>query len=110
MSIFAKKNKTGGIADVIRCDQEDYLIWKWHPKGAAEGDLKRDTAIRTNSVLRVKDGEVAVFVYKQKDGHNQDFIVGPHDETLKTFQFCHLLSACGMKRTHHFKLKFSLLT
>lgn len=40
MSIFAKKNKTGGIADVIRCDQEDYLIWKWHPKGAAEGDSK----------------------------------------------------------------------
>lgn len=60
MNIFAKKNKTGGIADVIRCVQEDYLIWKWHPKGAVEGDLNRDTAIRTNSVLRVKDGEVAI--------------------------------------------------
>lgn len=96
MSIFAKKNKTGGIADVIRCDQEDYLIWKWHPKGAAEGDLKRDTAIRTNSVLRVKDGEVAVFVYKQKDGHNQDFIVGPHDETLKTKNFPVLSSIIGL--------------
>ena len=77
MGIFAKQNKTGGFADVIRCDQPDYLIWKWHPSGAAQGTLKRETAIRTNSVLRVKEGEVAVFVYKQKDGANQDFIVGP---------------------------------
>ena len=46
MGIFNKKNKTGGIADIIRCDQEDYLIWKWHPKGALEGDLARETAIR----------------------------------------------------------------
>ncbi len=96
MSIYAKKNKTGGMADVIRCDQPDYLVWKWHPSGAARGDLKRETAIRTNSVLRVKDGEVAVFVYKQKDGHNQDFIVGPHDETLKTKNFPVLSSIIGL--------------
>lgn len=96
MGIFNKKNKTGGIADIIRCDQEDYLIWKWHPNGALEGDLARETAIRTNSVLRVKDGEVAVFVYKQKDGHNQDFIVGPHDETLKTKNFPILSSIIGL--------------
>ena len=96
MGIFNKKNKNGGIADIIRCDQEDYLIWKWHPKGAQEGDLNRETAIRTNSVLRVKDGEVAVFVYKQKDGHNQDFIVGPHDETLKTKNFPILSSIIGL--------------
>ena len=96
MGIFNKKNKNGGIADVIRCDQEDYLIWKWHPNGALEGDLARETAIRTNSVLRVKDGEVAVFVYKQKDGHNQDFIVGPHDETLKTKNFPILSSIIGL--------------
>lgn len=96
MGIFNKKNKNGGIADVIRCDQEDYLIWKWHPNGAQEGDLARETAIRTNSVLRVKDGEVAVFVYKQKDGHNQDFIIGPHDETLKTKNFPILSSIIGL--------------
>ena len=59
MSIFKKKH-SGGIADVIRCDQTDYLIWKWHPDKYDEGDLKRETAIRTNSVLRVKTGEVAV--------------------------------------------------
>ena len=86
MGIFKKEHK-GGMADVIRCDQENYLIWKWHPDKYSEGDLKRETAIRTNSVLRVKNGEVAVFVYKQTDGGNEDYIVGPHDETLKTKNF-----------------------
>ena len=83
MSIFKKEHK-GGMSDVIRCDQENYLIWKWHPDKYDEGKLKRETAIKTNSVLRVKSGEVAVFVYKQKDGENEDYIVGPHDETIKT--------------------------
>lgn len=34
--------------------------------------------------MRVKDGSVAVFVYKQKDGSFQDYIEGPFDEILKT--------------------------
>jgi hypothetical protein len=32
MGIFGKKNE-GGWMDVIRCDQEEYLIWKWSPSG-----------------------------------------------------------------------------
>lgn len=95
MGIFKKEHK-GGMADVIRCDQENYLIWKWHPDKFDEGQLKRETAIRTNSVLRVKNGEVAVFVYKQKDGENEDYIVGPHDETLKTKNFPVLTKIIGM--------------
>lgn len=86
MGIFKKEHK-GGMADVIRCDETNYLIWKWHPDKYSEGELKRETAIRTNSVLRVKNGEVAVFVYKQQNGENEDYIVGPHDETLKTKNF-----------------------
>ena len=86
MSIL-KKGQKGGLADVIRCDQSNYLIWKWHPNKYGEGKLKRETAIRTNSVLRVKTGEVAVFFYKQKDGENIDYIVGPYDDTLKTKNF-----------------------
>lgn len=112
MSFFARQNKIGGFADVIRCDQPDYLIWKWHPSGAAQGTLKRETAIRTNSVLRVKEGEVAVFVYKQKDGTNQDFIVGPYDETLKTKNFPILSSIIGLwyEGDTLSKLRFSLST
>lgn len=67
MGIFTK-GKKGGIADVIRCDESDYLIWKWHPSAMGEGELKRETAIRFGSVLRVKSSEVAVFVYKHKGG------------------------------------------
>lgn len=95
MSKFLKK-KTGGFVDVIRCDETNYLVWKWHPNGAEAGTLKRETAIRTTSVLRVKEGEVAVFVYKQKDGTMQDFIVGPHDETIKTKNFPVLSSIIGL--------------
>lgn len=95
MGIFNKRKK-GGLADVIRCDESNYLVWKWHPSGYTSGELKRDTAIRTNSILRVKTGEVAIFVYKQKNGTMQDFIVGPHDEKLKTKNFPVLTSIIGL--------------
>ena len=45
--------------------------------------------------MRVKEGEVAVFVYQQKDGSMQDFIVGPIDETIKTANFPILTSIVG---------------
>jgi len=32
MGIFSSK-KEGGIMDSIRCDEENYLIYKWKPKG-----------------------------------------------------------------------------
>lgn len=80
--------------DAIRCDQSEYLVWKWRPAGAT-GDTKKENSIRWGSSLRVKDGEVAVFVYKQKDGVMQDFIEGPYDETLKTANFPVLSSIVG---------------
>jgi membrane protease subunit (stomatin/prohibitin family) len=95
MSIFAKNNE-GGLMDVIRCDEESYLIWKWRPAGQEAGDTKKENAIRWGSSLRVKDGEVAVFVYKQKDGAVQDFIEGPFDETIKTANFPVLASIVGV--------------
>lgn len=90
------KNKHGGFMDEIRCDEPSYLIWKWHPVGSQEGDNKRENAIRWGSSLRVKDGEVAVFVYKQRDGTMQDFIVGPFDQTIKTANFPVLASIIGL--------------
>jgi len=96
MSFFSKKNKNGGLMDVIRCDEESYLIWKWHPKDSKEEKSNRETSIRWGSTLRVKDGEVAVFVYKQKDGTMQDFIVGPCDTTIKTANFPVLTSIIGI--------------
>lgn len=95
MGIF-NRNKKGGFSDVIRCDETNYLVWKWHPNGADQGELKRETAIRINSILRVKTGEVAAFVYKQKNGTMVDYIVGPYDEKLKTKNFPVLSSIIGL--------------
>ena len=86
MGLF-DKNKKGGFMDQIRCDEPSYLVWKWHPAGSHLGENYRENAIRWGSSLRVKEGEVAVFVYKQQEGKMQDFIVGPFDETLKTANF-----------------------
>ncbi len=93
MGLFG--NKKGGMMDVIRCDQPDYLVWKWSPSGEAN-TTRRENTIRWGSSLRVKDGEVAVFVYKQKDGTMQDFIVGPYDDILKTANFPVLSSIIGL--------------
>ena len=90
------RKKKGGMFDVIRCDEPNYLIWKWHPSAFELGTSKREFGIRTNSVLRVKDGEVAVFVYKQKNGTMQDYIVGPFDQTIKTGNFPILQSIIGL--------------
>ena len=82
--------------DEIRCDEPSYLIWKWHPAGAQLGEGNRENAIRWGSSLRVKDGEVAVFVYKQKNGIVQDFIEGPFDQVLKTANLPVLASIVGL--------------
>ena len=90
------KGKSGGIMNVIRCDEPEYLVWKWRPEGQGANSTSRENSIRYGSSLRVKDGEVAVFVYKQKDGTMQDFIVGPYDDTIKTANFPILSSIVGL--------------
>ena len=94
MSLFNKNNE-GGLMDVIRCDEQEYLVWKWRPKGATLNESKKENSIRWGSSLRVKDGEVAVFVYKQKDGSLQEFIKGASDDTIKTANFPILTSIVG---------------
>ncbi len=94
MGLFGNKLE-GGLMDVIRCDEQEYLVWKWRPSGDANS-TKKENAIRYGSSLRVKDGELAVFVYQQKDGSMQDFIVGPFDQTIKTANFPILSSIVGL--------------
>lgn len=96
MGLFSKKNE-GGFMDAIRCDETDYVIWKWRPAGNEEVDTtKKENALRYGSSLNVKDGEVAVFVYHQKDGTMQDFIEGPYNGTIKTANFPVLSSIVGL--------------
>lgn len=96
MGLFGNKDKKneGGLMDVIRCDEKEYLIWKWRPAGEDVNSTKKENAIRYGSSLRVKDGEVAVFVYPGENG-NQDFIEGPFDQTIKTGNFPVLAGIVG---------------
>lgn len=94
MALF--NNKNGGILNVIRCDQPEYLVWKWRPENSELGETKRENAIRYGSQLRVKDGELAVFVYSKSEGDNQDFIIGPHDDVIKTANFPILSNIVGL--------------
>ena len=94
MGLFSGKN--GGFMDQIRCDEPSYLIWKWHPAGSEARNNTRENAIRWGSSLRVKDGEVAVFVYNQPNGVMEDFIEGPFDQMIETNNFPVLASIVGL--------------
>ena len=93
MGLFGNKSE-GGFLDVIRCDEKEYLIHKWRPSGEANS-TKKENAIRYGSSLKVNVGELAVFVYKQKDGSVQEFIEGPFDQTIKTANFPVLSNIVG---------------
>ena len=95
MALFGKP-KAGGFMDEIRCDEPSYLIWKWHPVGSQVGNNNRENAIRWGSSLRVKDGEVAVFVYNQENGIMQDYIEGPFDQMIETDNLPVLASIIGL--------------
>lgn len=86
MRLFGRGD-SGGLMNVIRCDEQEYMVWKWRPEGQDANSTSRENAIRYGSSLRVKNGEVAVFVYKSQNGQMQDFIEGPFDDTIKTANF-----------------------
>lgn len=83
MGIFDTNNRKSAFIDEIRCDEQSYLIWKWHPKGTIPGN-NRENAIRFGSSLRVRDGEVAIFVHTNEKGFTQEHITGPFDKILET--------------------------
>lgn len=93
MGLFGSK-KEGGFMDVIRCDKptEEYLIWKWSPDGQPS---RKENSIRYGSTLCVKNGQAAIFVYKQKNGNMLDIITTPCNETLKTANFPVLTGIVG---------------
>lgn len=95
MGLF-KNNPNGGIMDAIRCDEKNYLIWKWRPSGTALGETSRENAIRWGSPIRVREGSVAVFVYSGKDGFSQDYIEGPADTFVETQNLPVISSLIGM--------------
>ena len=107
MGLFSKKNdpaghvgkprgsKEGGIMDMIRCDEKDFLIWKWRP-GAdyVIGASKKENSIRYGSSLRVRPGQAAVFLYQNKGDY--DIIIGPYDDIVRTDNMPVLASIVGL--------------
>ena len=81
MGLFGSK-KEGGLMDVIRCDQEDYLVWKWRPSGEANS-TKKENAIRYGSSLRVKDGEIADFFTNRMMARSKTLLLVHTMERLK---------------------------
>lgn len=90
---FGKKNE-GGLMDAIRCDEKDFLIWKWRPAGQAANSTNKENAIRTGSSLNVRPGQAAVFLYQNKDGE-YDVIKGPYNDIVKTENMPILSSIIG---------------
>jgi len=90
--MFGKKKNEGGLMDVIRCDEPEYLIWKWRPKGADLNTTSKENSIRFGSPLQIKEAEVAVFVHDK----GQDFIEGPYTQMLQTSNFPVLASLMGL--------------
>ncbi len=94
MGLFSKRNE-GGIMDMIRCDEKDFLIWKWRPDAKAEvGSSRKENNIRYGSSLRVRPGQAAVFLYQNKGEY--DVIVGPYDDIVKTDNMPVLASIVGL--------------
>lgn len=90
---FGKKSE-GGLMDAIRCDEKDFLIWKWRPAVQAANSTKKENAIRTGSSISVRPGQTAVFLYQQKEGE-YDVIKGPYNDIIKTENLPILSSIIG---------------
>jgi len=80
---FGKKANEGGLMDAIRCDEKDFLIWKWRPAGQEANSTKKENAIRTGSSLNVRPGQAAIFLYPNTSGQ-YDVIKGPYNDVIKT--------------------------
>lgn len=96
MGLFTKTPVGGGVADSIRCDEENYLIWKWHPKGTSVNNNRKENSIRWGSTIRVKEGSAAIFVNSTDNGIVQEYIVGPYDGILKTDNLPLITNAIGL--------------
>jgi membrane protease subunit (stomatin/prohibitin family) len=90
---FGKKSE-GGLMDAIRCDEKDFLIWKWRPAGQEVNSTRKENAIRTGSSISVRPGQAAVFLYQQKEGE-YDVIKGPYNDIIKTENLPILSSIIG---------------
>lgn len=82
MGLF-NRHKEGGIMDAIRCDEKDFLIWKWRPTGNEVNTTNKENSIRYGSSLTVRPGQAAIFLYQNQNGE-YDVIKGPYSGKIET--------------------------
>lgn len=68
MGLFGlgSKGKSGGLINVIRCDEPEYLVWKWRPAGQDANSTSRENSIRWGSSLRVKKSKLLLSFTNRK--------------------------------------------
>lgn len=81
MGLFDLFKKKNGHMYAVRCDEKDFLIWKWRPVGKEANTTSDENAICTGSSLNVRPGQAAVFLYQQNEGE-YDIIKGPYKGTI----------------------------
>ena len=69
--------------DAIRCDEKDFLIWKWRPTGNEVNTTNKENSIRYGSSLTVRPGQAAIFLYQNQNGE-YDVIKGPYSGKIET--------------------------
>ena len=95
MGLFNWSKKEGGIMDAVRCDEKDFLIWKWRPSGNDANTTNKENAIRYGSSLTVHPGQAAIFLYQNKNGE-YDVIKGPYSGKIETENMPVLASIVGL--------------
>lgn len=95
MGLFFNRKNEGGIMDAVRCDEKDFLIWKWRPAGQVVNPTKKENIIRNGSSLTVHPGQAAVFLYQNKNSE-YDVIKGPYSGTINTENLPVLASIVGL--------------
>lgn len=93
MGLF-NRQKEGGIMDAIRCDQKDFLIWKWRPGDQEVGASRKENVIRNGSSLSVRPGQAAIFLYQNNGGY--EVIFGPYNNKISTENLPILASIVGL--------------
>lgn len=83
-SLFGKKRVAEPV-DVIRCDEQDYIFWKWNPLEATNTAYKAPSISYTSRLI-VREDEVAIFFYRN-NVTKHDVIEGPYDQIINNTDF-----------------------
>ena len=70
---FAKKKNEGGLMDAIRCDEKDFLIWKWRPAGQDANSTRKENVMDgwMDGYFKGRDSKIEASGSQEKPHHSQ---------------------------------------